>query len=106
MKKIIDSLQDSQYIEISKIDNEIGIEIGRYVNQQADFILKTLSLEEINASDSDLIESTIIQMLKEGDKTEYIDDGFGNQWDKKCPECGHNSMHVVRPGKIQCGNCR
>jgi ssDNA-binding Zn-finger/Zn-ribbon topoisomerase 1 len=34
-----------------------------------------------------------------------IDDGFGNAWSMWCPECGKKSMSIVRPGKVQCGNC-
>ncbi len=36
---------------------------------------------------------------------EYITDGFGNSWSKKCPICGKNSIVIVRPGKVQCNNC-
>jgi hypothetical protein len=38
-------------------------------------------------------------------KEPTIEDGFGSVWSQKCPECGHLSMEVVRPGKVQCGNC-
>ena len=34
-----------------------------------------------------------------------LDDGFGSQWSNKCPNCGDFSMQIVRPGKVQCGNC-
>lgn len=33
-----------------------------------------------------------------------LDDGFGNQWPKTCPDCGEQSMQIVRPGKVQCAN--
>ena len=36
---------------------------------------------------------------------DIISDGFGNEWSKKCSECGKMSMVVVRPGKVQCNNC-
>ncbi|KKK79506.1 hypothetical protein LCGC14_2832800 [marine sediment metagenome] len=39
------------------------------------------------------------------DLEDFIDDGFGSQWDKKCAECGQRTMNVVRPGKAQCDNC-
>lgn len=34
-----------------------------------------------------------------------ITDGYGNYWDAVCPHCGQRTMQVVRPGKVQCGNC-
>jgi len=36
---------------------------------------------------------------------ETIKDGFGSEWSIYCHECGRPSMHVVRPGKVQCGLC-
>lgn len=36
-------------------------------------------------------------------RCDRITDGYGNFWDKcdyiKC------DLHIVRPGKVQCGNC-
>lgn len=37
--------------------------------------------------------------------SDTIEDGFGSAWSKRCPECGKNSMQVVRPGKAQCKYC-
>ena len=34
-----------------------------------------------------------------------IDDGFGSVWSAWCCRCGEKSMSIVRPGKVQCGNC-
>ena len=34
-----------------------------------------------------------------------ISDGFGATWSKKCPMCGKDTMEIVRPGWVQCGNC-
>lgn len=42
-------------------------------------------------------------LLKDADNT--IDDGHGNIWSVTCPECGKDAMHIVRPGKVQCGEC-
>jgi len=36
---------------------------------------------------------------------ETISDGFGSEWSITCPMCKQDTMHVVRPGKVQCGNC-
>ena len=36
---------------------------------------------------------------------EYITDGFGNYWSIICPDCGEESMEIVRPGKVQCWHC-
>ena len=33
-----------------------------------------------------------------------IEDGFGNVWSARCPDCGELTMVVVRPGKVQCVN--
>jgi hypothetical protein len=38
-------------------------------------------------------------------KDEIIEDGFGSAWSAWCPECKKKAMFVVRPGKVQCGNC-
>lgn len=35
----------------------------------------------------------------------WIEDGYGNEWPMRCPDCGALSMEVVRPGKAQCGRC-
>jgi hypothetical protein len=43
--------------------------------------------------------------LKEPRDNSRIDDGFGSEWSAWCPECGKKSMSIVRPGKVQCGNC-
>ena len=48
----------------------------------------TIESDEIERSDEDIIE-----------------DGFGSAWSIICPDCGERSMEVVRPGKVQCGNC-
>lgn len=34
-----------------------------------------------------------------------ISDGFVSSWSENCPQCGGDSMEVVRPGKVQCSNC-
>jgi hypothetical protein len=34
-----------------------------------------------------------------------ITDGFGSYWSKTCPQCGKDSMEVVRPGSCQCKEC-
>jgi len=34
-----------------------------------------------------------------------ITDGHGSTWSIVCPDCGERSMEVVRPGKVQCGEC-
>ena len=31
----------------------------------------------------------------------FITDGFGNYWDKYCPDCGAEMM-VMRPGEARC----
>ena len=40
-----------------------------------------------------------------GNLSQSISDGFGGEWSRKCPECCEMSMEIVRPGKVQCGNC-
>jgi len=34
-----------------------------------------------------------------------ISDGYGSCAPKRCPECGGDTMGVVRPGKFQCMEC-
>lgn len=34
-----------------------------------------------------------------------ITDGYGSYWSVTCSECGEDAMEVVRPGKVQCGEC-
>lgn len=36
---------------------------------------------------------------------ETISDGFGSSWSAYCPTCGRKSMHIIRPGKVQCAHC-
>jgi DNA-directed RNA polymerase subunit RPC12/RpoP len=36
---------------------------------------------------------------------EMIDDGFDQSVSAWCPECGHKSMQVVRPGVFRCVRC-
>ena len=40
-----------------------------------------------------------------GTQSEVIDDEFGNAWSSRCPECGNNTMQIIRPGKCQCSVC-
>ncbi len=44
-------------------------------------------------------------VVGERDKQKTITDDAGNTWLKTCPNCGNDTMHVVRPGKVQCSNC-
>lgn len=36
---------------------------------------------------------------------DMITDGYGSFWSVTCLECGQDTMHVVRPGRVQCANC-
>lgn len=49
------------------------------------------------------------EMMAEGERKivsdEIIGDGYGSAWSAYCAMCGKKSMHVVRPGKVQCSNC-
>ena len=38
-------------------------------------------------------------------KQKTIKDGFGNEWELKCPQCNRDSMQVMSPGKVQCKYC-
>jgi hypothetical protein len=35
----------------------------------------------------------------------HIEDGYGNAWSKTCPKCKQDTMQIIRPGKVQCGEC-
>ena len=39
------------------------------------------------------------------ENTLTVADGCGGLWARRCPDCGEDTMVVVRPGKVQCGNC-
>jgi hypothetical protein len=54
------------------------------------------------APENGIIEDGDFETL---DKDDIIEDGFGSAWSAWCPECQKKAMHVVRPGKVQCGNC-
>ena len=41
----------------------------------------------------------------EASAPDTIADGHGSAWSIVCPDCGKRTMHVVRPGKVQCGEC-
>ena len=34
-----------------------------------------------------------------------IHDNFGSVWSKTCPECGKDTMQVIRPGVCKCVEC-
>lgn len=38
------------------------------------------------------------------ERTQTIEDGFGNTWENICHRCG-GELSVVRPGKVQCNDC-
>ena len=40
------------------------------------------------------------------DEIDYVlTDGFGNCWNKRCPECNNTTMYLLRPGKVGCSYC-
>jgi hypothetical protein len=38
-------------------------------------------------------------MTETPNEKEFLDDGFGNRWQKCGPDC---CLEIVRPGKVQC----
>ena len=36
---------------------------------------------------------------------DMLEDGFGGYWSKWCGVCNQPTIEIVRPGKVQCGNC-
>ena len=36
---------------------------------------------------------------------EFVSDGCGNMWHRKCIYCGTKTVEVVRPGRAECTNC-
>lgn len=38
-------------------------------------------------------------------RVSIIKDEMGTTWSSICPECKMDALHIVRPGKLQCGNC-
>jgi hypothetical protein len=51
-----------------------------------------------------LQENAEIEILMKNGQ-DIIEDGFGSSWSAYCAMCGKKSMHIVRPGKVQCGFC-
>ena len=47
----------------------------------------------------------VVLAMAEPEPTDVITDGHGGRWSRTCPECGRDTMHIVRPGKVQCGEC-
>lgn len=45
------------------------------------------------------------RLPKASEEQDLIEDGHGSTWSAWCPECGRRTMHVVRPGKVQCSKC-
>ena len=44
----------------------------------------------------------LVSWLSNIDKSDCLDDGYGNEWPAKCPDCKDDNQ-IVRPGKVQCG---
>ena len=70
----------------------------------------TIAVEDLNDLDAMidfLIETDSVAESEQAEQEydETIEDGFGSEWSKRCPECDRLSMHVVRPGKAQCAYC-
>lgn len=63
--------------------------------------MTTLGLEETVDACSEIAQSA----LKGTDDADTISDGFGSTWSKTCAMCGKKTMEIVRPGKVQCGEC-
>ena len=56
--------------------------------------------------DSPLVVFALLALEQQDkDHPMLIGDGYGNTWNVRCPECNQDTMEVVRPGKVQCGNC-
>ena len=52
-----------------------------------------------------LIDGLIVEMGTYRKYAPTISDGFGSEWSIICPECGRDTMQVVRPGNAQCSEC-
>ena len=46
-----------------------------------------------------------LKCLLRCDPEDRIDDGCGGVWSRTCPTCGLGTMHVNRPGEVQCDFC-
>ena len=90
------------------LDKYWDADVTREVNFQSPWYV-----EELGADDkaNDMHENVVFEIINglwEGRyraEDNIIDDGFGNMWSKTCPECGKESMEIVRPGKVQCAYC-
>ena len=58
---------------------------------------KALKYRDFRFEEGDVDESSFVQ----SEDPSILDDGFGNWFDRYCPDCGAE-VEVVRPGKVQC----
>ena len=59
--------------------------------------------DKIESLERDL-DVAIVAIRRKGSR-KVVSDGFGSIWDLRCPNCGEDSIQVVRPGKVQCAIC-
>lgn len=115
-QKVKDQLAEAQR-EIAELKKTLDEETGN-----VGILVKRLSsaeglLEEATSAGDNGIQLRLLrekysaykasnnkQEKKELDE-DTIEDGFGSAWSRTCPSCGKKKMEIVRPGKVQCGNC-
>jgi hypothetical protein len=93
---------DEQIVQIVKshCSEKERVRLGKLLAASLNLAEARKDLETVSDWDiSCKVPKEIVKSIK------TIEDGFGNVWAKKCPECGKNKMVVVRPGKAQCDNC-
>lgn len=72
---------------------------------ELEVLLTGLGLRRKEEPKTERMWGTTWRRVESINRDDSISDGFGGFWSAWCRECGKKSMHVVRPGKVQCSFC-
>lgn len=92
-------------IENNEANRALVLEMEKFNDPEFDEADLNFSGDKIYVMDWFLMRFCAAKLKEKQLPVEIIEDEFGSAWNIVCPECKQNSMHVVRPGKAQCGNC-
>ena len=103
---------DDIWYNVDKFCDRCGI-VLKQMNNPNKILIETLEkLSRLN--DSTMLGNSNSNIIAQKGLAKYyeslenpntIEDGFGNSWSIMCPLCKNPSMHIIRPGKVQCSNC-
>lgn len=95
--------------EREQISRELAEELGFDYPESWEFhihhtVRDALISREVRVRGLEADNGYLKQLLK-CDPDETIEDGFGSKWSRTCPTCGLGTVHVNRPGEVQCDYC-